>query len=181
MADDDQTPTIDDASQAPPEGGDAPLGPEGEKALEAFKARAREAEKEAKAAKAELEKVRIELLSGQDKAVAEAKAEGRREALEAANQRLVRSEVRALAAGFLADPDDAVHFLDLSQYEPGDDGDFDRKAIQADLAQLVKSKPYLSPSPGAGAGEGGPRGQKPAALNQDDPLLNDIKNKLGIR
>lgn len=148
---------------APPPPADPPadppdpkLGAEGEKALEAFKTRAREAEKEAKAAKTELEQLRIASLTGQDKAIAEAKAAGRAEALKDGNERLLRAEVKALAAEMkFADPADAAHFVDLAKYDP--DGD-SSKQMKADLAALLKDKPYLAAGPGSGSGEGGPRG-----------------------
>lgn len=127
------------------------------------------AEKAAGDAKRELDQLRQQSMSDADKAVAAARAEGRSEALKTANERLLRAEVRALAANVLADPDDAVHLLDLAAYEANSDGDFDRKRIKADLDALVKSKPYLSPRPGNGAGEGGPRG----GTGAKEPSMDD--------
>lgn len=142
-----------------------------------WQALSRKNEKEKKAALAELEKLRNESLTGQEKAVAEARAEGRAEAMKDANRRLLHAEVRAAAAGVLADPDDAVHLLDLDQFDPDE---IDRKAITAALDQLVKAKPYLSPTPGNGSGEGGARGGTTPALGSD-PLLAALERQLGTR
>lgn len=145
-----------------------------------WKAMARKHEKAAKAAQAELTKLQSASLSDQERAVAQARAEGRADALKTANERLLRAEVRALAAGVLADPDDAVHLLDLSRYEADEAGNFDRKAMRRDLEDLVKSKPYLSPGPGSGAGEGGARGQQTQTASED-PLVQALNRTLGTR
>ena len=188
MADAAPTPeATPDADPAPDASTDTPLGPEGEKALQAFKERAREAERKAKQAEtqakqatAELEQLRTASMSEQERAVATARAEGRAEALKVATERLLKAEVRALAAGVLADPDDAIHLLDLSSYEPDSDGGFDSKAIQADLKKLVAAKPYLSPAPGNGASEGGPRGDRLQQPLGSDPLEQTLRDALGI-
>lgn len=56
---------------------------------------------------------------------------------------LRRSEVRAAAAGKLADPEDAVRFLDLDTLEVDDEGRLDEKKVAAAIDELVKTKPYL--------------------------------------
>jgi membrane protein involved in colicin uptake len=81
-----------------------------------------------------------------ERKLAEAHAAGRAEALAEANGRLLRAEVRAVAAAKLADADDAVRLLDLDSFEPSADGAFDRKAIDSALDALVESKPYLAKS-----------------------------------
>lgn len=59
-------------------------------------------------------------------------------------QRIVRSEVRVAAAGKLADPEDAVRFIDLATFKLDQDGNVDTKAITAAVDDLVKAKPYLA-------------------------------------
>ncbi|HEY7429252.1 MAG TPA: hypothetical protein VH641_00810 [Streptosporangiaceae bacterium] len=95
----------------------------------------------------------------QEKAVAAARGEGKAEAQAAANDRLLRAEIRAAAAGKLADPGDAVRLLDLSQFTVGEDGEIDGNAIEAAIGQLVKDKPYLAADAKRfqGTGDGGPR------------------------
>ena len=65
--------------------------------------------------------------------------------LAAAHQRVLHAEVRAQAAGRLADPADAVQLLDLSTFTVDEDGNVDTAAIGAALDQLVQAKPYLAP------------------------------------
>jgi len=128
------------------------LGDAGKKALAAERAAAKAAEKRAKAAEAELEKIRLANASDAEKAAAAAKAEGRAEALAVSNARLLRAEVKAAAAGVLNDPDDAVRLLDLDEFEVDEDGEVDAKAIKAAVQRLADAKPYLAV------------GAKPAAL-----------------
>lgn len=120
------------------------LGEAGKKALAAERAAAKAAEKRAKAAESELEKVRLEHATAEEKALAAAKAEGRTEAQTAMLAVLVRSEVRAAAGGVLQDPEDAVRLLDLSEFEVGEDGEVNTKAIQAAVRRLATAKPYLA-------------------------------------
>lgn len=60
-----------------------------------------------------------------------------------ANGRIVRAEIRALAAGRFADPADAVVFLDVSRFDVDDDGEVDRDEIAAAIDELLARKPHL--------------------------------------
>ena len=108
---------------------------------------------------AEFDKLAEQNRTEAEKAIAAARAEGKSEAQKAANDRLLKADVRALAAGKLADPADAVRLLDLSQFTVGEDGETDEKAIAAAIDQLVKDKPYLAAKPTGfqGTGDGGAR------------------------
>jgi len=136
------------------------LGDAGRKAISEERNARRVAEKAAKTAQAELEKLRNEGQSEAEKAIAKAKAEGSAEALSVANARVLKAEVKALAATKLADAADAVHFLDLSEFEVSEDGEVDSKAISKAIDRLVKEKPYLaSDAPrSTGSADGGARG-----------------------
>lgn len=70
-------------------------------------------------------------------------------AVDKANARIVRAEVKAAAAKHLADPADALKFLDLAEFEVSADGDVDGDAIAAAIEALVKSKPYLAAEGGS--------------------------------
>lgn len=170
-----QDPPAATAAAAPAAGGeqddDEPLGEAGKKALDAMKLRAREAEKTAREAAAELARVKAE----QEGKAAEyeqqqAADKVRADALAAANTRILKAEVRALAASRLADPEDALRFLDLTDFDVTDTGDVDRAAITAAIESLVTSKPYLSAQGGGrfqGAGDGGARNaQKPSQISE---------------
>lgn len=116
-----------------------------------------------KAKAAEFDALAEQQKSDAEKAVDAARREGRSEALKAANDRLLKAEVRAAAAQKLADPADAVRLLDLASFAVGDDGEIDGAAIAAAVDQLVTDKPYLAAKPTGfqGSGGGGPRGGRP--------------------
>lgn len=79
------------------------------------------------------------------------------------NARLIRAEVKAAAAGKLADPTDAPRFIDLTKIKVGDDGEPDAKQIKKAIEDLVKEKPYLAAN-GQGWGDVGGGGHTtPAA------------------
>lgn len=145
------------------------LGDAGAKAIREERNARKAAEKAAKAAQAELEKIREANQSEQEKAIAAAKAEGRTEALSTANERLLKAEVKAAAAGKLADPDDAVRMLDLDDFDVADDGSVDTKAIKSAIDSLVKDKPYLAAGTKPGALPGG--GAKPSEGQSMDDWL----------
>lgn len=66
------------------------------------------------------------------------------EAIAKANQRILRSEIKAAAKGALADPADAFRFLDLTDFEVDDDGNVDEDEIAEAISSLVEKKPYLA-------------------------------------
>lgn len=122
---------------------------------------------EVKSKAAELDKVREASQSDLERAVTAARKEGAQQATTAANQRLVRAEARALAAGAkFRDPSDAVAFLgDLSKVRVSTDGEVDTDALNQALADLAKSKPYLlqeeKPTRPTGDPGQGPRADAP--------------------
>ncbi len=95
-------------------------------------------------AETELGKLKETSATAIDQARAEARQEAMAEATAEANARVVRAEVIAAAAKKLQDPADAVAHLDLSKLEVDENGEVDRKAINAAIDQLVKDKPYLA-------------------------------------
>lgn len=160
---------------------DTPLGPAGEKALQEWKDRARAAEKDAKRAadlETELAKLKAASMSDTEKAVAAAKAEGRTEALSTVNGRLVRAEVKASAAGKLADPEDAVSMLDLDQFKVGDDGNVDTKLIVKAIDELVKAKPYLASGAKPGALPGGGATPANGASTPAEAFAESLRERL---
>jgi hypothetical protein len=84
-----------------------------------------------------------------DEALVDAEAikrDARREADAAANSRIIRSEVKALAADLFADPADAPLYLDLSKFDVDDDGEIDEAEITAALKKVLERKPHLGKS-----------------------------------
>lgn len=157
--------------------GEAALGDAGKKALDAMKAKWKDADKLAKdnaaalaAIQAKLDGKEAEHQAAQEKAATEAAA------LAKANDRIRRSEVKAAAKGVLADPADAYKFLDLDAFEVSDDGEVDEAAITAALEDLVKSKPYLAVQDGKrfqGGADGGTR--KESGKSVDDQIAEAMK------
>ncbi|WP_037819089.1 hypothetical protein [Streptomyces sp. NRRL S-146] len=152
----------DEDDDADPEGADQ-LGDPGKKALarmkeklKAERTRRRQAEERANQ-------------GASDDAVAKATAA----ATATANTRIIKAEIRAAAAKKLADPRDALRFLDLEQFEVDADGEVDADEIADAIEELIKNKPYLAAATGRrfqGSGDGGAQRKagRPKQLTQSD-------------
>lgn len=90
------------------------------------------------AAEARASKVEQQHMSDQERAVAQARGEGRTEALREAATQMAAAEFRAAAAGKLADPSGALEFADLGKFV-SEDGSIDRRAITAAVDKLAAS------------------------------------------
>lgn len=75
---------------------------------------------------------------------AEELAKLQQQAIASANQRVLKSEIRAAAASVLENPADATIFLDLSKFTVSDDGETNSEEINNALGALVKERPYLA-------------------------------------
>ena len=148
------------------------LGDAGKKALDAMKTQRKEALEQARQIKAEFDAYRAQQ-EGKEAEHAQA-LEAQRvkdEALSAANQRILKAEIRAAAAGKLNDPTDALAYLDLSSFEVDDDGNVDSEAIGSALGDLITRKPYLAAQGGRfqGDADGGARKEsRPSQLTRSD-------------
>lgn len=110
-----------------------------------------------KAAKDELERLKAEGQTDQEKAIAAAKAEAKAEANTAANDRIVKSEARAIAAELaFKDSAIAVNSVDLSKVKVGDDGTVDEEAIKAKLNALAEQHEWMVGDKSSGDGKGKP-------------------------
>jgi len=78
--------------------------------------------------------------------VAQVQRDADRAATQKANRRIVRAEVKALAAETFADPADAAAFLDLDDIDVDDSGEVDADEIREQLAALLVRKPHLARS-----------------------------------
>lgn len=135
--------TVDDQQQDTAEDqGAGALGDAGKQALARMKDKLK-TERTARL-KAEQERDEAKGVTEQEQARREAEAT----VLAKANDRILRSEVKAAAKGVLADPADAYKFLDLAEFEVDDDGNVDEDAIASALADLVRTKPYLAAAQG---------------------------------
>lgn len=139
--DDPETPA-EEIDTDDPEGAEA-LGDPGKKALDTMKGKLkaeREKRRALEARLAEMDKPADGAPPDQELLVRQAE----QTAMVRVNERIVRAEVRAAAAGKLADPADAYRFLDLSQFEVDDDGNVDGDEVSDAIEDLLKSKPYLA-------------------------------------
>ena len=124
----------------------AELGDAGKQAIDRMKAERNTDRKRAATAEAELEKLRNADQTEQEKAVTAARKEGETEATNRANDRLIRAEAKAVAAGAkFRDPSDAIAQLGnkLADIPVDEDGEVDQKALKALVDELAKAKPYL--------------------------------------
>jgi hypothetical protein len=179
-----ETPTVDQstADGAAPEGVESPavtegapaLGDAGKKALDAMKAERNEAKAEAKRIADEFAALKAQVEGKQAEFEAQKAArEVEQSALAKANDRIIKAEVKAASAGKLADPLDALKFLDLGSFEVDDDGNVDSSAIAAAIGALIADKPYLAAQGGGrfqGSADGGTRNGTAAdrQLSRDD-------------
>ena len=153
------------ATEAEGKDDDKPLGPAGEKALQAEKEKRRKAAQELRDAKAEIERLR----NGGDEAAQKA-TEVEKAAIAKANTKILRAEVKAAAAGKLANPALAVKLLDLSKFEVDDNGDVDQGEIADAISELLREEPYLAAETPkrfqGGADQGARKKVKPASLDE---------------
>lgn len=124
------------------EGAEA-LGDAGKQALDRMKAKLKAATERARIAEAKAAQ------AGDADEGDKVRREAEAAALAKANSRIVRAEVKAAAATRLADPADALNFLDLDSFEVDDDGDVDQDEIAQAIADLIARKPYLAAQGGA--------------------------------
>jgi hypothetical protein len=180
-ADPDPDPDTGGDSDADPDGANQ-LGDAGKKALGEMKGKWRTERDKRKALEAQLADLKAGKPGDQgggdqgDKPDAEAiRRQATTEATKAADARIIRAEVKAAAAGKLADPADAGRFLDLTKFELDDDGNVDADEIAEAIDELLKNKPYLAAQSGparrfGGSADGGARNGsgKPKQLTNND-------------
>lgn len=149
-----------DEGDADPEGADQ-LGDPGKKALASMKERLRKERERRKAAESERDQLKTG--SGDANDPERIRTEADRAATDRANARIVRSEIRAAAAGKLTNPRDALAFLDLTKFDVDEDGQVDETEIADAIEDLLKERPYLGVAAKAaeprfqGSGDGGAR------------------------
>jgi len=165
---DQTTDTADDGTDDGQDGADQ-LGDAGKKALDAMKAKWRAERDRAKALEQKLADAGKPAKDGDAPDADAIQAEADRRAQAKANDRILRSEVKAAAAGKLADPADAHRFLDLSKFEVDADGNVDQEELDDAIAELLTKKPYLAAAQSPqrrfqGSADSGARKEKPKTL-----------------
>jgi len=152
--------------------GEQALGDPGKKALDKMKAARNAAIQEANAVKAELQALKdaaaAKDLPAEQQALDAARREGEATATTAANTRILRTELKAAAKGKLADPLDALAFIDLTDLAVDANGDVDSDALEEAIDDLLTRKPHLAaaaPRRFDGGADQGAKG-KPAKPSQ---------------
>lgn len=173
--------TADQTDSTQPDTGAAPEPADLAAEVEKWKALARKHEGKAKSnatAAQELEKLRLQSMTDQERAVEQARAEARAETLREMGASRVDDAVRVAVAGRPVDVDALLEGLDRSRFID-DDGQPDRDAI-ASWVDRVAPKPNDEPAAGQflDLGQGARTGD--LALN-GDPLQRTLEQKLGIR
>lgn len=166
--DGDQDNGADDGDQGD---GDEALGDKGKRALDAMKGKWKGERDKRRALEQRI--TELEQGSGGDEDPEAIRRQAQQEATAKANRRIVRAEIRAAAAGKLADPADALRFLDLDSFEVDDDGNLDDDEIADAIDNLVQAKPYLAAQSGKrflGTADSGARKGKsrPTQLTRED-------------
>lgn len=152
----------------------AELGDAGKKALEAERLARRNAERDAKAARTELEQLRTAQLTDHEQALLKARSEGEQAAFERSTTRLFSAEVRAVASGKLAtpdllsDPEVAKRLLGFSEFPTTESGDIDSEAISDAFDAFLEKNASLKASAtrATGSADQGTRGTTPADLGE---------------
>jgi hypothetical protein len=153
------------------------LGDAGKKALDAMKAKWKDADKLAKenAATMAAHSRRSSTARKPSTPQNRPSAETEQAALAKANDRILRSEVKAAAKGVLADPADAYKFLDLDSFEVDDDGEVDDRASR--LRSTTSSRPSpTSPcktASGSRVAQTAGLARSPARRNCPRPMSSD--------
>lgn len=176
----DTTTTDTTATTTTDTGGDDTTSTDWQAEAEKWKGLARKHEDRAKenaTAAKELEQLRQQSMSEQEKAVATAKAEGRAEAFRDAAVKVVDANVRAATAGRTVDVDALLDGIDRSRFVT-DDGDVDTEAIQQWVDKVIPPVSDQRGTPLLDMGQG--TRQTGPGLGSDG-LLDALKTITGAR
>lgn len=174
------TPTETETETQSTETGDTPTIETLQAEVEKWKAQSRKHEQRAKdsaGAQKELDALKAQHMSETDKAIAQAKAEARTEALAEAGAKIARAEFKAAVGERLDDDgfDALLEGLDLKAFLD-DNGDVDTSKIRSFVDRVVPKQEvngYQPPDLGQGS-----RGTK--ATGSKDPLLATVESLAGI-
>ncbi|WP_017612109.1 hypothetical protein [Nocardiopsis salina] len=152
-----------------PEGA-AQLGDPGKKALAAQKQKWRSERDKRRELEKQLAEATKTKGDGDEPTPDQIRADAEQAATAKANRRIVKAELKAAAAGRLADPSDVNAFIDLDQFEVDGDGELDADEISEAITDLLTRKPHLASGEKRrfqGGGDGGAgRDSKPRSLDQ---------------
>lgn len=127
----------------------------------------------------QLDDLRRSSMSEQEKAVEDAWTAARAATLGEVGEKLARAQFKAAAAGKLPDVDELVDVLDLGKFVT-EDGEPDEAVIAATVDKLIASRGADDDSSSFMVDPDQGRRSDAIPLN-GDPILRDVKAKLGIR
>lgn len=175
-------PIVEPTEPVEPIPGEAELREAGKQALDRMKAERAAARANAKAAIARAEAAEAALANkdrpAEEIALENARKEGRTEATTAANLKLATSALKLAAAGKLANPADAVAFIDPKQFDVDDNGDVDSDALTEAITKLLTERPYLAAGNQPrfeGTADGGARAQAKPKESFDEAIAAATK------
>jgi hypothetical protein len=176
-----ESPTTETQVAETPQEGEKAVKTYDEDYVKALRAEAAKYRTQAKTAQTEAERTRQASMSEAEKAIADARAEGRSEATTNLGKRLVRTEFDALAGRRNAnfDTEAALEYLDLTKFI-GEDGETDVAAIKAAVERLVPAAPTDARDEVAASLDLGTRGTSASpAGSPADEFASIIRRQLG--
>jgi hypothetical protein len=152
--------------------GEDQLGDAGKRAIAAERQSRLAAESEAKRLRKEMDGLKKAQMSESERAIAEAREAGRREATTTYSKQLAAAEFRAAAKEQGVDVKDVLDYIDTSKFINADDGSVDSRAVETAVTKFAASR-----QPGTASDfNGGTR--QPVKTNNMNDL---IRGQLGIR
>jgi hypothetical protein len=132
--------------------------------VEKWKAMSRKHENENTKLYGELEKFKVSQMSESEKAIAEAKKEGRESALKELSADMAKAKIRAAATGKIGDVEAFLEYVDPKRFI-SEDGSVDDAAIAAAVERFSKVAPVPTKF---GSVELGSQGDRPRQLGESD-------------
>jgi hypothetical protein len=169
----DETTNTDTAdTDATPEGAES-LGDAGKRALDSMKAKWKAERDTRRELERKLAESAAPASTDETPDLEVIKSQAASEAMAKANARILRSEIKAAAAGKFADVSDALLNLDLTAFEVDANGDVDADEIADAIQEVLTRKPHLAAATAKrfqGTGDGGAarKAAGPTQLTQAD-------------
>ena len=151
------------------EGDEGALGDAGKKALDSQKAKWKAERDRRRQLEQQLAEATKPKGTDGEPTAEQIRADAETAATAKANKRIIKAELKAAAAGKLADPNDVNAFIDLDGFEVDADGELDPDEVTEAITDLLTRKPHLAAGGKRrfqGGGDGGAgRGSKPKSLD----------------
>lgn len=111
-----------------------------------------------------------------EQAIEAARREAREEAQSKANERIVRSELKAAATGKVKNPALALKLIDTSEIDVSEDGDVDADAVNDAITTLLEEYPELAVDAAKfqGSADQGAKGRQTAPTQLTREQLKDM-------